>query len=204
MLIGINGGYFPAICRVCLVLIVAPVASLRNRSMLTTKCHQNKSDLKNVFLQTSFFRYLFFQSPSCLLESTAAIFRQSAGYVLHFFPIRIEGILLIDSKFFISFLQSESSCSILRLSRKAFGVLVNLSSGFKFFEGFQWGNAEVRCFGGVFVCASFACERLHKNESVVIFANEIQFLSLRDATAVYGLSSLSLWCVGGCIRCPRD
>ena len=28
-----------------------------------------------------FFRYLFFQSQSCLLESTAAFFRQSAGYV---------------------------------------------------------------------------------------------------------------------------
>ena len=159
MLIGINGGYFPAICRVCLVLIVDAVASLRNRSMLTTKCHQNKSDWK-MFLYKNlfFFQYLFSQSQSCLLESTAAIFRLSAGYVLHFFPIRIEGILLIDSKFFISFLQSESSCSILRLSRKVFRVLVNLSSGFKFFEGFQWWNAEVRCFGGVFVCASFACE----------------------------------------------
>ena len=32
-----------------------------------------------------FFRYLlFFQSQSCLLESTAAIFRQSTGYVLSF------------------------------------------------------------------------------------------------------------------------
>ena len=32
-----------------------------------------------------FFQYLlFFQSQSCLLESTAAIFRQSAGYVLSF------------------------------------------------------------------------------------------------------------------------
>ena len=59
--------------------------SLRNRSTLcsTTKCHQNKSDLKRVFVQKSFFQYLlFFQSQSCLLESTAAIFRQSAGYVL--------------------------------------------------------------------------------------------------------------------------
>ena len=60
--------------------------SLRNRSTLcsTTKCHQNKSDLKNVFVQKSFFfQYLlFFQSQSCLLESTAAIFRQSAGCVL--------------------------------------------------------------------------------------------------------------------------
>ena len=59
--------------------------SLRNRSTLssTTKCHQNKSDLKNVFVQKFFFfQYLlFFQSQSCLLESTAAIFRQSAGYV---------------------------------------------------------------------------------------------------------------------------
>ena len=61
--------------------------SLRNRSTLcsTTKCHQNKSDLKNVFVRKSFFfQYLlFFQSQSCLLESTAAIFRQSAGYVYH-------------------------------------------------------------------------------------------------------------------------
>ena len=68
--------------------------SLRNRSTLcsTTKCHQIKSDLKNVFVQKSFFQYLlFFQSKSCLLESTAAIFRQSAGYVLesveYFFAI---------------------------------------------------------------------------------------------------------------------
>ena len=58
--------------------------SLRNRSTLcsTTKCHQNKSDLKNVLQKSFFFQYLlFFQSQSCLLESTAAIFRQSAGYV---------------------------------------------------------------------------------------------------------------------------
>ena len=59
--------------------------SLRNRSTLcsTTKCHQIKSDLKNVFVQKSFFfqNLLFCQSESCLLESTAAIFRQSAGYV---------------------------------------------------------------------------------------------------------------------------
>ena len=62
--------------------------SLRNRSTLcsTTKCHQNKSDLTKVFVQKSFcFQYLlFFQSHSCLLESTAATFRQSAGYVLNF------------------------------------------------------------------------------------------------------------------------
>ena len=62
--------------------------SLENRSTLcsTTKCHQNKSDLKNIFVQKSFFfQYLlFFQSQSCLLESTAANFRQSAGYVWYF------------------------------------------------------------------------------------------------------------------------
>ena len=42
-----------------------------------------KTDLKNFFVQKSFFfQYLlFFQSQSCLLESTVAIFRQSAGYV---------------------------------------------------------------------------------------------------------------------------
>ena len=34
---------------------------------------------KNIFFQY----LLFFQSQSCLLESTAAIFRQSAGYVLY-------------------------------------------------------------------------------------------------------------------------
>ena len=28
-----------------------------------------------------FFQYLFFQSQSCLLESTVALFRQSAGYI---------------------------------------------------------------------------------------------------------------------------
>ena len=64
--------------------------SLRNRSTLcsTTKCHQNKSDLKNVFVQKSFFfHYLFFQSQSCLLESTAAIFRQSARYVFFASPL---------------------------------------------------------------------------------------------------------------------
>ena len=59
--------------------------SLGNRSTLcsNTTCYQNKSDLKNVFVQKSFFfQYLlFFQSQSCLLESTAAIFWQSAGYV---------------------------------------------------------------------------------------------------------------------------
>ena len=60
--------------------------SLRNRSTLcsTTKCHQNKSDLENDFVQKSFFRYLLlFQSQSCLLESMAAIFRQSAGYIFN-------------------------------------------------------------------------------------------------------------------------
>ena len=31
-----------------------------------------------------FFQYLFFQAQSCVLESTAAIFRQSAGYVDYF------------------------------------------------------------------------------------------------------------------------
>ena len=40
---------------------------------------------KNLF----FFQYLFFQSQSCLLESTAAIFRQSAGYV-YFWGISIQ------------------------------------------------------------------------------------------------------------------
>ena len=35
-----------------------------------------------MFLYKNLFQYLlFFQSQSCLLESTAAIFRQSAGYV---------------------------------------------------------------------------------------------------------------------------
>ena len=36
--------------------------SLRNRSTLcsTTKCHQNKSDLKNVFVQKSFFFNIFY------------------------------------------------------------------------------------------------------------------------------------------------
>ena len=74
--------------------------SLRNRSTFcsTTKCHQNKWDLKNVFVQKSFFfQYLlFFQSQSCLLESTAAIFRQSAGYVLQFKEFRL--YWCIDSK----------------------------------------------------------------------------------------------------------
>ena len=58
--------------------------SLGDRSTLcsTTKSHQNKSNLKNVSVQKSFIsQYLFFQSQSCLLESTAAIFRQSAGFV---------------------------------------------------------------------------------------------------------------------------
>ena len=36
-----------------------------------------------------FFRYLFFQSQSCLLESTAAIFRQSVGYVFYSFNATI-------------------------------------------------------------------------------------------------------------------
>ena len=65
--------------------------SLRNRSTLcsTTKCHQNKTDLKNVFVQKFFFQYLlFFQSQSCLLESVAAIFRQSAEYVCWSFDMR--------------------------------------------------------------------------------------------------------------------
>ena len=91
--------------------------SLRNRSTLssTTKCHQNKSDLKNVFVQNLFFSissilsipimliginggyfpaicrlcffYLFVfsfsvQSRCASIVSSAAIFRQSAGYVL--------------------------------------------------------------------------------------------------------------------------
>ena len=36
--------------------------SLRNRSTLcsTTKCHQNKSDLKNIFVQKSFFFNIFY------------------------------------------------------------------------------------------------------------------------------------------------
>ena len=75
--------------------------SLRNRSTLcsTTKCYQNKSDLK-IFLYKNlfFFQYLlFFQSQSCLLESTAAIFRQSSGYVwffaVMFFPIQSQSFL---------------------------------------------------------------------------------------------------------------
>ena len=43
------------------------------------------SDFKNFFVQKSFFfQYLLFvQSQSCLLESTAAISRQSVGYVLY-------------------------------------------------------------------------------------------------------------------------
>ena len=35
--------------------------SLRNRSICsTTKCHQNKSDLKNIFVQKSFFFNIFY------------------------------------------------------------------------------------------------------------------------------------------------
>ena len=64
--------------------------SLKTEVCSTTKCHQNKSDLKNFFVQKSFFfQYLlFFQSQLCLLESTVAIFRQSAGYV-YLFLIKI-------------------------------------------------------------------------------------------------------------------
>ena len=39
-------------------------------------------------MRKSFFQYLlFFQSKSCLLESTAAVIRQSAGYVYYFFDL---------------------------------------------------------------------------------------------------------------------
>ena len=76
--------------------------SLRNRSTLcsTLKCHQNKSDLKNVFVQKSFFfQYLlFFQYQLCSLESTAAIFRQSAGYVCIILP---EDFVHVTSEFLL-------------------------------------------------------------------------------------------------------
>ena len=39
-----------------------------------------------MFLYKNLFFSIFFQSQSCLLESTAAIFRQSAGYVDIFLP----------------------------------------------------------------------------------------------------------------------
>ena len=61
--------------------------SLRNRSIFNYEIPSRlkiglKSDLKNVLYKNLFFQYLlFFQSQSCLLESTAAVFRQSAGYV---------------------------------------------------------------------------------------------------------------------------
>ena len=65
-----------------LIVIDSSPCSLSLRNRRTTKCHQNKSDLKKCFCtKFFFFQYLLFQSQSCLLESTAAIFRQSAGYV---------------------------------------------------------------------------------------------------------------------------
>ena len=42
-------------------MIVAPVASLEETEVCsTTKCHQNKSDLKNNFVQKSFFFNIFY------------------------------------------------------------------------------------------------------------------------------------------------
>ena len=78
--------------------------SLRNRSTLcsTTKCHKNKSDLKNVFVQNFFFQYLlFFQSQSCFLKSTAAIFRQSAGYVFNCSRTKFIAIIVNVCVFFM-------------------------------------------------------------------------------------------------------
>ena len=44
--------------------------------------------LKKCFCTNLFFQYLlFFQSQSCFLESTEAIFRQSSGYVFYLFDL---------------------------------------------------------------------------------------------------------------------
>ena len=65
--------------------------SLRNRSCSTTKCHQNKSDLKNVFVQKSFF------SKSSILSIPIMLIGINGGY----FP----AICRVCSQFFPSFLK---------------------------------------------------------------------------------------------------
>ena len=59
------------------------VVLIRNRGMLSSKMTSNGSQFKIVCVQKSFLSLVFlFQSQSWLRESTTALFRQSAGYVL--------------------------------------------------------------------------------------------------------------------------
>ena len=68
--------------------------SLRNRSMFNYEMPSKQIGLKKYFCTKIFFSYiLFVQSQSCLLESTAAIFRQSAGYVSYSFSSSIPFLL---------------------------------------------------------------------------------------------------------------
>ena len=61
--------------------------------------------------QNLFFQYLlFYQSQSCLLESAAAIFRQSAGYVFYFVIRKIFSLYPLKSKSEI-----ETGCTVLEL-----------------------------------------------------------------------------------------
>ena len=63
-------------------MILAPVFSLNNRNMSKT-WNQNSPHFKKISYINQFFHlFLFLQSQSGLWESMAAIFRQSAGYIL--------------------------------------------------------------------------------------------------------------------------
>ena len=65
--------------------------------------------LKKCFCTKFFFQYLlFFQSQSCLLESTAAIFRQSAGHASIFMNLHCYGEALCIAVLLVTVLATSS------------------------------------------------------------------------------------------------
>ena len=63
--------------------------SLRNRSTLcsTTKCHQNKSDLKNVFVQKSFLFNIYSFNPSHAYWNQRRLYSDNLPYMFIFVKI---------------------------------------------------------------------------------------------------------------------
>ena len=91
--------------------------SLRNRSTLrsTTKCHQNKSDLKNVFVQKSFF------SISSILSIPIMLIGINSGYfpaicrvcfIIICFQTKFEAIIVNVLVFYGKFLRDRFDFSI--------------------------------------------------------------------------------------------
>ena len=111
--------------------------SLRNRSTLclTTKCHQNKSDLKNVFVQKSFFFNIFYSfNPNHAYWNQRRLFSGILpGMFVYSFCLcflKMESMIFCTVYFVISVIISSgvSLGNFLVLSFSKFGVVSFLNS----------------------------------------------------------------------------